>query len=387
MSRRWILPAVIIVLLFTASLIHVEPGTWGVLRGAAGGRNFVLEPGLRIRIPFIQRYVSYPSGPFKLDFDLETPSREGSRTRLTVHFEGLILRESLLEFSDRAAARNGPTVVEDDLRDFLARWAAEQGHDEIPEQPQEVRDRFRGAARSHGFDIKTLKIHRLPEKTLAVSPPSGPRLTAPGVKVVLVGLDAADWQIIDPLAAAGRLPTLARLKRTGAWANLRSMDPTLSPLLWTTVATGKPPEEHGVLDFLALDPKTGLRVPVSSAAREVKALWNFFTEAGRSCGIVAWWATYPAEAVNGRLVSDRVAYSLFATPGGPPPPGAVFPEAYGEEVGRLVARGEDVAYADLRPFVTITPGEFAAAKQRAAANPRTATRDPVSHLTGIVAST
>ncbi|PYQ09176.1 MAG: protease modulator HflC, partial [Acidobacteria bacterium] len=68
MSRRWILPAVLLVLLFTASLISVQPGTVGVLRGVGGGRAFVLDRGLHFRIPFLQRLQIYPDGLLKLDF-------------------------------------------------------------------------------------------------------------------------------------------------------------------------------------------------------------------------------------------------------------------------------------------------------------------------------
>src|SRR5438093_8186388 len=77
MSRRWILPAVLLVLFFTASLISVEPGTLGVLQGAAGGRAFVLDPGLHFRIPFLQRLQVYPIAPFKIDFPWNVVDREG----------------------------------------------------------------------------------------------------------------------------------------------------------------------------------------------------------------------------------------------------------------------------------------------------------------------
>src|SRR5207249_5014379 len=70
-----------------------------------------------------------------------------------------------------------------------------------------------------------------------------------GSRVVLVGIDGADWDVIDGLVARGRVPNLARLKREGAWARLRSSVPMLSPLLWTTVATGKTPDRHGINDF------------------------------------------------------------------------------------------------------------------------------------------
>src|SRR5262252_61966 len=160
MSRRWILPVVIVVLLFTASLIHVESGTLGVLQGAAGGRAFIMEPGLHFRIPFLQRLMVYPIGLFKLDFPWEVSSREGNQVHLQVHFEGLILRESLIHFSERAAARNGPTVVRDDLGGWVKAWASEQSTADFPGEPLEIGDRFRAAARSNGFQIKSLTVMR-----------------------------------------------------------------------------------------------------------------------------------------------------------------------------------------------------------------------------------
>src|SRR5262249_44091655 len=141
--RRWILPAVLGVLLFTASLIHVEPGTLGVLRGAAGGKSFVLEPGLHFRIPFLQRLLVYPVARFKIDFPVDGTSREGSRVSLEVHFEGLIVRETLVQFSDRAGARNGPTVIRDDLEGWIEKWISQHSLAEITPQPLEVGSLFR----------------------------------------------------------------------------------------------------------------------------------------------------------------------------------------------------------------------------------------------------
>ncbi|HXU11606.1 MAG TPA: alkaline phosphatase family protein, partial [Candidatus Binatia bacterium] len=97
---------------------------------------------------------------------------------------------------------------------------------------------------------------------------------ATGLRVLLLGLDGADWGTIDPLLSAGRLPNLARLIENGARGPLRSYDPMISPLLWTTMVTGVGPDAHGVADFQALDPATGRRVPISSRFRRVKALWN-----------------------------------------------------------------------------------------------------------------
>jgi len=385
MSRRWILPAVLIVLLFAASLVHVHPGTVGVLRGAAGGRSFILEPGFHFRIPFVHRLMVFPGGLFGFTFEREFVCREGSRVRMSIRFEGLLARDTLLDLARRAGGRNGPTVVEEDLAALLARWTADRSAAEIPAGPVEMKDSFRGAAKANGFQIKTLTFQRLPAG--AAAPAAG---TAPapkdGVKVVLVGIDGADWQIIDPLVAAGKIPVLARLRKEGAWAGLRSMEPMLSPLLWTTIATGKPPEEHGVVDYLVPDPETGRRLPVSSASRKVKAIWSLFSDAGLQCGVVAWWATWPAEKVNGTLVSDRVAYSLFAAEDGAKLRRAVFPEEYAATVGKLQVGEGQITTKDLRPFVDISRADLDDTLRRAKADPASASREPVIHLMRILAA-
>lgn len=129
--------------------------------------------------------------------------------------------------------------------------------------------------------------------------------------VVLIGLDGADWNIIDPLLAAGKLPNLAGLIEKGSRARLLTISPTLSPVIWTTIATGVKPERHGIVDFTAVNNDTGAAVPVTSNLRRVPALWNILSDAGRSVGFVGWWASFPAEKVNGYIVSDRIAYQLF----------------------------------------------------------------------------
>ena len=69
---------------------------------------------------------------------------------------------------------------------------------------------------------------------------------APHAKVLLIGLDGAEWDRIDPLIAQGELPNLARLKRDGVHGPLESFEPILSPIIWTSIATGKTPEKHGI---------------------------------------------------------------------------------------------------------------------------------------------
>ena len=206
--------------------------------------------------------------------------------------------------------------------------------------------------------------------------------------IVLVGLDGVDWQILDPLIEAGRTPNFDELKRRSAWGHLRSYEPTLSPLLWTTAVTGKSPDEHGIIDFLVEDPATGRRVPITSRARKVRAVWNILSERGYSTDVIAWWASWPAETINGRMISDRVAYSLFdvEAPAGQDA-GLTHPEGLWERVGSEVVADDDVDYERVARFLDITREDFEAARERATANPTEAYKEPINHLTKILAST
>lgn len=132
-----------------------------------------------------------------------------------------------------------------------------------------------------------------------------------GAKLLLVGLDGADWAIVDPLLEQGKMPNLARLIAGGARGKLGTITPTLSPVVWTSIATGVEPNRHGILDFLVPAPDGSPGEPVRSTQRLVPAFWEILSDAGISCGITGWWATWPAEPILGHLVSDRLAYQLF----------------------------------------------------------------------------
>jgi len=183
---------------------------------------------------------------------------------------------------------------------------------------------------------------------------------ATGLKVAVIGWDGADWDIVRPLMAQGRLPHLQRLVKRGASGELHSMVPILSPLLWTTLATGQPPEVHGVLDFLEPGPSGGSPRPITAAARQVPALWEMADAAGRSAGVVGWWATHPAPSLNGFVVSDRLAYTLMPDEGGRrggsggATSRSVEPATLRDAVRRQVVLPQDVPEDLLRELVTGT---------------------------------
>ncbi|MEW6747957.1 MAG: alkaline phosphatase family protein, partial [Planctomycetota bacterium] len=79
-------------------------------------------------------------------------------------------------------------------------------------------------------------------------------------RVLLIGLDGADWRIIEPLLAEGALPNLRAIVDGGVSAPLRTIEPMLSPVIWTTIATGRAPEDHGIGWFMS-DTASGEKVP------------------------------------------------------------------------------------------------------------------------------
>lgn len=146
------------------------------------------------------------------------------------------------------------------------------------------------------------RLLALPALLLAVACPS-PQPEAPGGRVLVVGIDGASPRIVEPLLAAGRLPNLARIAREGASGPLRSLLPLRSPRIWTTVATGRLPGQHGILNFFYT--RDRVRHLYDSTQRQVPAIWSIASHRGRSVGVVNWWTTFPPEKVEGVMVSDH----------------------------------------------------------------------------------
>ena len=126
-------------------------------------------------------------------------------------------------------------------------------------------------------------------------------------RLVVIGVDGGEWSVIEDLWAQGRLPHLRALAGRGVSARLET-GYGVSPIIWTTIATGVTPERHGITGFVAPTGKGD--VPVSSTMRRVPALWNMLSTAERRVAVVGWWASWPAEPVNGVVISDRALMNL-----------------------------------------------------------------------------
>ncbi|MGA7991937.1 MAG: alkaline phosphatase family protein, partial [Thermoanaerobaculia bacterium] len=190
---------------------------------------------------------------------------------------------------------------------------------------------------------------------------SGPRPPAVKPQLILVGWDGADWKFLDPLMKDGLLPNLSALVARGRTWNLDSCQPMASPLIWTTIATGRSPVDHGVADFQELDPKTRARLPISGWSRKVPAIWNVASGKGLKVGVVGWWATWPAEKVKGFFVSDRASPVLFPAEVLSGSSALTWPEGLAEGV-RLVGRREGTpGFDELSKSLHVTKAEFDAA--------------------------
>lgn len=163
-------------------------------------------------------------------------------------------------------------------------------------------------------------------------------------RLLLIGWDAADWRLLRPLIEAGEMPMLKRLMESGFAGNLRTLEPVLSPLLWTSIATGKRAPEHGVLGFTEVDPLRQEVRPVSAASRKCAAVWNILAAHGYACHVIGWFATQGEALPGGSMVSNFFP-APTAKPGEPwptAPRGTVFPESDAEALNALRVSPEQI---------------------------------------------
>jgi len=163
-------------------------------------------------------------------------------------------------------------------------------------------------------------------------------------KVLVIGLDGADWRVIDPLVQAGHLPTIGDILARSARANLDCEPawPVFScycPPVWNTVSTGQPQRVHGI--YQGNDP---------SWARRVPAVWNLAAAFGKSSMLINYRNTYPVEPGVAYMVGEPAgawaaaqSFALF-----PPATGVVddptpflFPPSLFLELGVLTPPGPE----------------------------------------------
>ena len=139
----------------------------------------------------------------------------------------------------------------------------------------------------------------------ACSGEEAPSTASGGVRpLVVVGVDSATWDSIDPLLEAGDLPNLRGLIERGLRTDLVCLPPLSSPVVWTTIATGTFGRIHNVLDH-TYPYVPGPKRRVESRQRRVPAIWNLASHYRRSVGVVGYYASHPAEKVDGVMVTSK----------------------------------------------------------------------------------
>jgi predicted AlkP superfamily phosphohydrolase/phosphomutase/tetratricopeptide (TPR) repeat protein len=180
--------------------------------------------------------------------------------------------------------------------------------------------------------------------------PEGTRLAE---RILLVGWDAADWKMIDPLLGAGHMPNLQKLIDKGVRGNVASLVPMLSPMLWTSIATGKTADQHNILGFAEPDGTTGKVRPVTSTSRTCRAFWNILARQDLRCAVLNWFASHPAENIdNGVVVTDRYARPVASlSEPWPHVPGSVYPQEYATQLDGLRIHPASITAEQLGAFL------------------------------------
>ena len=163
-------------------------------------------------------------------------------------------------------------------------------------------------------------------------------------RVVIFALDGADWELLHELADDGRIPNIKALTAGGTTASLQTIQPTVSPMVWTTVATGLTPDRHGVLDFI----DRTRHAPADAYSRRAPALWDIADAFGRFSFVSSWWTAWPPTAPNSVFYDTPVQQV----------PNAVYPPALAERAASLAVPVETVGYAQVRRFLNISTDEW-----------------------------
>lgn len=179
----------------------------------------------------------------------------------------------------------------------------------------------------------------------------------PTSRLIVLGIDGLDPDVVQTLIDEGKTPNFERLANDGVFGVMDSAPPLLSPIIWTTIATGRTPSEHGIGHFTTVDPVSGEEQPVTGSLRRVKAVWNLFSEAAKKVAVVGWWATWPAEEVEGVIVSDHAGYHFLMgdqADGSATGDRVVHPPDMGGEIDRLLKGPESLAPERLAEFVNVS---------------------------------
>ncbi len=164
-------------------------------------------------------------------------------------------------------------------------------------------------------------------------------------KLVVIGIDSADWSLWRPMLDEGRLPHLRKFMDEAAYGRMKTFYPLeKSPLLWASICTGVKPEVHGINYFVSGSDQK----PVNSSAWYAPALWDILGAADRSTAVMGMWTTYPARPINGVMVSDYLPYGHGRNR---PLANLAYPDSLSAIVSQMRVAPESLGADDLGRFI------------------------------------
>lgn len=119
-------------------------------------------------------------------------------------------------------------------------------------------------------------------------------------RVVVIGVNGMELDVIRPLLVKGELPNLASVIKRGAYGKLRTVDAPNCPRVYSTLFTSTKPEEHGVTGFIV----GGITANTNMLKQE--PIWSFLSKKGVTVGMANVPATFPVLPVNGYMISGML---------------------------------------------------------------------------------
>src|SRR5262249_39216695 len=117
--------------------------------------------------------------------------------------------------------------------------------------------------------------------------------SAPAPRLLLIGIDALVWPVLERLMAQGRLPAIDAVLKRGAMTSLRPMHPAWTPTNWASIATGATPARHGVVRWQRTGPDGRVLSSFDGRAVRVERLWNSLGRAGSRTLLIHYPASWP----------------------------------------------------------------------------------------------
>lgn len=129
-------------------------------------------------------------------------------------------------------------------------------------------------------------------------------------RVLVIGLDGATFDLLQPWMEQGRLPHLAQIWKRSSFARLRSTIPPITASAWSSFQTGKNPGKHGLFDFTQYRPGSYETTFANARSLRAESLWHALSRHGKRVVVINVPMTYPPSAVNGFLISGMMTPSL-----------------------------------------------------------------------------